>query len=106
MRRGRIRKECRIFHLYFARSRGGVTANNTEAKRLADWKVASKKYIASLDEMTDALRTNAEAVPAVDILTGLAKLSRVIERASKSFRDDVDRAEKSAPEPPNPYNDH
>ena len=73
---------------------------NKNNEGLEDWKVASKKYLASLDEMIKALRTNTEAVPAVGILTGLAKLSRVIERASKSFRDDVNRAEKSAPKPP------
>ena len=74
----------------------------TEAKRLADWKVASKKYCDLLEEMVEELRDKIETVPGQNSLADLAKKSEVIQRAGQCFRDDVDRAVKSAPSPPEP----
>jgi hypothetical protein len=77
-------------------------------KYLEDWKVASKKYCDLLEEMVQKLRaeSDSETVPATHILNGLAKKSEVIQRAGQCFRDDVDRAVRSAPQPPNPFNEH
>jgi hypothetical protein len=75
-------------------------AIDPETKRLADWKVAAKKYSDLLEKMVDELGHNTEVVPSTEALKDLAKKSIEIERASKSFRDDVNRAEKSAPKPP------
>jgi len=81
-------------------------ANDPEVKRLDDWKVASKKYCDLLEDMVKKLRDHEDAVPSSSILTALANNTRVIQRAGQSFRDDVDRAVRSAPPqapPPSPY---
>lgn len=78
----------------------------TEAKRLADWKVASKKYSDLLEEMVAELRDKTETVPVIPVLKGLAKTCVEIERAGQSFRCEVTQAVNSAPQPPNEFDDH
>jgi hypothetical protein len=75
-------------------------------KRQADWKSASQKYCARLEDMIDELRHNIEIVPAAGILASLAEKSEVIQRAGQCFRDDVKRAVKSEPKPPSPPNEY
>jgi hypothetical protein len=81
-------------------------ANDIEAKRLEDWKIASKKYCDLLEEMVTELRGKSEAVPATHVLTALNKKSVGIEHEGKSFRAAVKRTADSAPQPPNKYADH
>ena len=78
-------------------------ANNPEAKRLEDWKSASKKYCDLLEEMVAELRSQIEIVPDPNALTTLAKKIKMIQRAGQSFRDDVQRAVDSTPQPPSEY---
>ena len=81
-------------------------ANDNEAKRLSDWKTAAEKYCDLLDDMVKELRRYSDTVPATSNLKGLRKKSVGIEKAGKSFRDDVDRAVDSAPQPPSEFADH
>ena len=81
-------------------------ANDSETKRLADWKIASKKYCDLLEEMVAELRDKTETVPVIPVLKGLAKTCAEIERAGQSFRFEVTQAVNSAPQPPSEYDDH
>ena len=80
-------------------------ANDSEAKRLADWNGALKTYFDRLGEMIAKLRNNTETVPNSFTLKNLSKESIAIEHASKSFHDAVNRAVVSTPLPPedSPY---
>ena len=73
-------------------------ANESEEKRLADWKRAVGTYRARLEEMVATLGCKLEAVPSSYILIDLAKKSVQLELVGKVFRAEVTRAIESEPE--------
>ena len=65
---------------------------DTETKRLADWKDASKKYCALLEEMAEELRRNINDVPNNHvILLALDKKNEEALRAGRSFQENIRR---------------
>jgi hypothetical protein len=72
--------------------------NDTEAKRLADWKIAAKKYCDLLEEMAEELRRNINDVPNSHvILLALDKKNEEALRAGRSFQENIRRLRALVP---------